>query len=370
MDQKTWYAFKNSTDTDVELYLYGEIGFYGIGAKQFISELRAVKGKNIHLRINSPGGEVVEGTNIYNALRRHEGGVTVHIDALAASMASVIAMSGNPIYMAENALMMIHDPYMMAGGNSQELRKNADLLDIMKNNLVRAYTKKTGLPENEISAMMKEETWMDSTTAAALGFIDAIEDGVQAAASMTPQKAKAIFDKLKVSMSEILTEPAAETEELENEPVAVLDEIMASLNEVETKCAEMDDEGKAALADRLQSMAAAIMEPEEEPTEEEAKAAADMVAAVKALKDKLSVSESQVALIKAELEIANTDKERLAAAAGVVSANVVPNIGSQTEPGRTLLDQFNEISDPTERTRFFKQHSIELRKLSAGATSK
>ena len=342
MDQKTWYAFKNSTDTEVELYLYDEIGFFGIGAKQFISELRAVKGKNIHLRINSPGGEVVEGTAIYNALSRHEGGVTVHIDALAASMASVIAMSGNPIYMAENALMMIHDPYMMAGGNSQELRKNADLLDTMKNNLVRAYAKKTGLPENEISAMMKEETWMDSTTAAALGFIDAIEDGVQAAASMTPQKAKAIFDKLKVSMSETLTEPEAENPVVEETVVEPIVEVSEQPEVV----------------------------VEEPAKEEEPKAAADLVAAVKALKDKLACSESQLALIKAELEIANTDKERLAAAAGVVSANVVPNIGSQTEPGRTLLDQFNEISDPTERTRFFKQHSIDLRKLSASATSK
>jgi ATP-dependent protease ClpP protease subunit len=350
MNQKTWYAFKNSTETEVELFLYDEIGFFGVGAKQFISDLRANKGKHIHLRINSPGGEVVEGTAIYNALTRHEGGVTVHIDALAASMASVIAMSGNPVYMAENALMMIHDPWMLAGGNSSELRKNADLLDTMKNNLVRAYTKKTKLPEDEIAAMMAEETWLDSTTAAALGFIDAIEDGVQAAAQMTPEKARARFDKMRMSMSEILNEPATEVEApVVEEPI------------VETEVTEPEAE----------------VEVSEEVVAEEVSAAIDLVSSVKALKDELSSvkamladRDSQLNLVRAELEVRNTENERLAAAAGVKSAETVPVIGSQSEPGKTLLDQFNEISNPEERTRFYRKHSNELKQLLASATSK
>ena len=104
MTQK-WYAFKNSSDKsgEVELSIYDEIGAFGIGAKEFIAELREYKGQHVHVRINSPGGEIIDGSAIANALNRHEGGVTVHIDGLAASMASYIAMSGKPTYMSENA---------------------------------------------------------------------------------------------------------------------------------------------------------------------------------------------------------------------------------------------------------------------------
>ena len=97
---QNWYAFKNAPDKDgeVELSLYDEIGSFGIGAKQFIAELKEYKGQHVHLRINSPGGEIVEGSAIYNALSRHEGGLTVHIDALAASMASSSSVASKPAW--------------------------------------------------------------------------------------------------------------------------------------------------------------------------------------------------------------------------------------------------------------------------------
>lgn len=227
---RCWYAFRNATETEVEIYLYDEIGFWGTGAKEFIAELRQHAGKHVHLRINSPGGEVIEGTAIFNALKRHAAGVTVHIDAMAASMASVIAMAGNPVFIADNALLMIHDPYTMAAGTSEELRKCADLLDTMKAALVRAYVAKTGMPEAEIEAMMGEETWLGATEAVALGFADAIEDGVEAAASVTPEKARARFDMLKKAMAnaeapisapEPEAAPAPEPVPAAPEPVAV-----------------------------------------------------------------------------------------------------------------------------------------------------
>lgn len=218
-NDRRWYAFKNATDSEVEIYLYDEIGFWGTGAKEFIAELRQHAGKHVHLRINSPGGEVIEGTAIFNALKRHAAGVTVHIDAMAASMASVIAMAGNPVFMADNALLMIHDPYTFAEGTSDELRKSADLLDTMKGNLVRAYTGKTGLPEKEIEDMMAEETWLGATEAVALGFVDAIEDGIEAAAHMTPEKARARFDTLKKVMAKAQEANSPETPEKPTVPV-------------------------------------------------------------------------------------------------------------------------------------------------------
>lgn len=227
MAQK-WYAFKNSSDEsgEVELSIYDEIGAFGIGAKEFIAELREYKGQHVHVRINSPGGEIIDGSAIANALNRHEGGVTVHIDGLAASMASYIAMSGKPTYMSENALLMIHNPWTLAAGEADDLRKQADLLDTMKATLVRGYQRKSGMPAEEISKLMDEETWLTALEATALGFVDAIEDGIPAAASAKDLRRR--FDSFAQRMDEknsVVSEteaaaPAVETV-VEETPVAV-----------------------------------------------------------------------------------------------------------------------------------------------------
>jgi ATP-dependent protease ClpP protease subunit len=203
---QNWYAFKNAPDKDgeVELSLYDEIGSFGIGAKQFIAELKEYKGQHVHLRINSPGGEIVEGSAIYNALSRHEGGLTVHIDALAASMASVIAMSGDPVYMSENALLMIHNPWTLAAGEAKDLRKQADLLDTMKSNLIRAYQKKSGMEEKAIAKLMDEETWLDAVEAVALGFVDAIEPvAEEAQAAVTADSLVAKISDMAAKLSQV-----------------------------------------------------------------------------------------------------------------------------------------------------------------------
>jgi ATP-dependent protease ClpP protease subunit len=233
MTQK-WYAFKNSSDKngEVELSIYDEIGAFGIGAKEFIAELREYKGQHVHVRINSPGGEIIDGSAIANALNRHEGGVTVHIDGLAASMASYIAMSGKPTYMSENALLMIHNPWTLAAGEADDLRKQADLLDVMKSTLVRGYQRKSGMPSEEISKLMDEETWLTALEAAALGFVDAIEDGIPAAASARDLRAR--FDSFAQRMDETnsvapeteIVAPVAEVA-VEEAPVAVEAEIIA-----------------------------------------------------------------------------------------------------------------------------------------------
>jgi ATP-dependent protease ClpP protease subunit len=206
MDAKTkqWFAFRNATEDEVEVYLYEEIGFWGVTSKAFVEELNQHKGKHIHLRIDSPGGEVHAGNAIFNALRRHKGGVTVHIDGMAASMASVIAMAGSPICIADNAFLFVHNPWTMLAGDSGEMRKTAEQLDVIGNVLVGMYAQRTKLPIEEIQQMMDEETLLSATDAVALGFADMIEDGVPIAASMTPEKAKARFDKFARSMEKNL----------------------------------------------------------------------------------------------------------------------------------------------------------------------
>jgi len=217
MNQPTqkFYALEKSNDGTATIHLYDEVGAFGAGSKEFLSDLAKLDGQHIHLRINSPGGSVVEGTAIYNALRRHQGGLTVHIDALAASMASVIAMAGAPVYIADNALLMIHNPWTVSMGDSEQLRREADLLDKLKDNLRNAYVRKTGMEADRIAEMMDQETWLDAVEAVALGFADAIEEGVAAAATATPAQLRERFDtfaKAKSMQSPAETQPAAEPE--------------------------------------------------------------------------------------------------------------------------------------------------------------
>ena len=248
MTQK-WYAFKNSSDKsgEVELSIYDEIGAFGIGAKEFIAELREYKGQHVHVRINSPGGEIIDGSAIANALNRHEGGVTVHIDGLAASMASYIAMSGKPTYMSENALLMIHNPWTLAAGEADDLRKQADLLDTMKSTLVRGYQRKSGMPAEEISRLMDEETWLTALEATALGFVDAIEDGIPAAASASDLRRK--FDTFaKRNMENIqdaVAEAAPAVELVEETPAVVEAEVAAPEITEEPSAEEAAPEAKA-----------------------------------------------------------------------------------------------------------------------------
>lgn len=315
---QNWYAFKNAPDKsgEVELSLYDEIGSFGIGAKQFIAELKEYKGQHVHLRINSPGGEIVEGSAIYNALSRHEGGLTVHIDALAASMASVIAMSGDPVYMADNALLMIHNPWTLAAGEAKDLRKQADLLDTMKSNLIRAYQKKSGMEEKAIAKLMDEETWLDAVEAVALGFVDAIEDGIPAAASAKEMRArfdnfaKAKMQNTAISEAEV-SAPAADPV-VEETPVAA--------------------ETVEAVADAPVVEEAEVVAVEEVPVAEEAQAAVtadSLVAKISDMAAKLSQVEARATAAEAELSKVKEAFAALEKGAGVAAATVVPTVASE-----------------------------------------
>ena len=183
---KQWYKIENKGDK-AEIWIYEEIGedFWsgdGITAKSFQKDLATIKAGQIDLHINSPGGEVFDGITIFNLLKQHPATITTYIDGLAASIASVIAMAGDRVVMAENALFMIHNPYGMTVGDSTEMRKMADTLDKVRGSIVLAYTGKTGKDEGEITNLMDAESWLSSFEALELGFIDEITEQMDMAA--------------------------------------------------------------------------------------------------------------------------------------------------------------------------------------------
>jgi len=157
---------------------------------------------DIKLVINSGGGDVLEGFSIYNLIKDFTGSITAQVD-FAASMASVIAMAGDTITMKDSSsITMIHRPWGMSGGNSEDLRKHADNLDKMEDMLLNLYVAKSGMNRDELSQLLADETYMDAKEALAFGLIDEIETGKQdfAMVAMAGMKAssKVDFDSSKL----------------------------------------------------------------------------------------------------------------------------------------------------------------------------
>lgn len=146
----------------------------GVTAHSIKRELDAAGDADILVRINSPGGSVFEAAAIFNLLR--DRGVDVSIDGWAASAASVIAMAGNRISMAENAIFMMHDPIGVAVGNASEIRKLGDVLDKVKGTIIDTYHGKSRLAKDKIDKMMTEETWLRAAEAKQAGFVDEVRE--------------------------------------------------------------------------------------------------------------------------------------------------------------------------------------------------
>jgi len=160
-----------------EIFIYGEIGAGGVTAKSVADALKQhAIASAITVRLNSPGGDVFEGNAIHNLLKSHRATVTVIIDGLAASIASVIAMAGDKIIMPKNTMMMIHDPWTIAMGSAADMRKSAGVLDKITNTLIAAYSGKSGLNDEEIKTLMADETWFNADEAVAMNFADEVAD--------------------------------------------------------------------------------------------------------------------------------------------------------------------------------------------------
>ncbi|AWR58746.1 peptidase S14 [Proteus mirabilis] len=187
--QKSWFRMQAKEDQTADIYIYDEIGGWGISARRFTEDLISLGNlSHINLHIHSPGGEVFDGIAIYNQLKNHSATITVYIDGLAASMASVIAMVGDTVIMPKNAMMMIHKPWGGSWGDANDMREYADLLDKLENVLIPAYVAKTGKTTEEITAMLEQETWLDGDECVEYGFADKVIEPVKAMASLTSKR--------------------------------------------------------------------------------------------------------------------------------------------------------------------------------------
>ena len=185
-----WYNIKNVAESNLtEVMIYDEIGMYGVDAKSFIDDVKNLpKDTSVLLRINSPGGSVVDGLAIYDAVNRLPQKVTSRIEGIAASMASVIALAADEVVMSENSLYMIHNVWGGEVGDSDDLRKAADLMDKMGERLVNIYVSKTGKSEEQIRSWMDEETWFNSSEAVEAGFVNFVEEPIKMAAKFDINK--------------------------------------------------------------------------------------------------------------------------------------------------------------------------------------
>lgn len=215
--KNSWFSIK-ATAERAEVLIYDEIGLWGVTAAEFVEQINSLNVKAIDLRLNTPGGSVFDGNAIFNAIKRHPAEVTVHIDGLAASMGSVIALAGDHVKMAANALYMIHNPWTIALGDAKEMRATADILDKLRDGLVGTYEGKTGMSREEVIAAMDAETWYSAEEAKAAGFVDELTNAKETKASATFKAAVARFKN-----PPELVEPEGEIKEAEANHVIALE---------------------------------------------------------------------------------------------------------------------------------------------------
>jgi ATP-dependent Clp endopeptidase proteolytic subunit ClpP len=335
VNDSSWYAVQKVKDTEAEIAIYDEIGLFGVTAKEFTSELKSLGNRRILLRIHSPGGEIFDGQVVFNALRRHPGGVDVAIDGLAASMASVIAMVGEKRSMAENAMMMIHNPWTVSFGEAEDMRKSADLLDKLKENIISAYAGRTGIKREELGAMMDEETWMTAKEAKDFGFITDITERLNVYNSFErfdisqfSKRPRNFMSKKSESKPEVIADVPAVIEassEIPEIELSAEEKVVISLKE------------QAALVPGLQaellSHKEEILNLGKEVTEK-----TDQLKALSLTYDRLKRSLA------------------IAPAAQLVETPVAAE-------RKSLADQYDAIVDDAEKTAFFREHKAELQQL-------
>ena len=184
VQDKTWYALQASGEAAervIEVFVYGEIGGWGITANQFVQDLRAMDDgvSPVIAAFNSIGGDLFDGLAMHNALSRLGERCTGRIDALAASAASVAVCGAHRVVIASNAMLMIHNPWTYAAGDADDFRKVADVLDQTMEAIIAAYKAKApDIDEEELRRLVAAETWLTASEAVALGLADEVGDGV------------------------------------------------------------------------------------------------------------------------------------------------------------------------------------------------
>jgi len=178
LDKPDWFKVQAISDDETEIMIYDVIGWPFISADNFVRALAEITAKTVTVRINSPGGDVFDGMAIFNALKNYQQGkVVTRIEGIAASMASIIALSGKEVQAFANTMYMIHEPYAFTAGNQYSLRELADILEKMSGQMIDIYSSNATPGKREIAQMMKDETWLTAKEAKEKGFIDTVLDG-------------------------------------------------------------------------------------------------------------------------------------------------------------------------------------------------
>lgn len=207
MKNKSWYQIQAKTDKgDPEVSIHDAIGEWGVTAKQFLADVKALgKLPRLTVRLNTPGGSVFDGLAIYNVLRelaKNGTAIETVVDGIAASMGSILMLAGDVRRMPANTYLMIHNPSGGAWGEADDMRKTADLLDKVRDTLADIYTSRAGIDREQVLAMMAEETWLTGVEAGEQGFATEVTDALQLAASW---QANPNFDRAPSAVATLLS---------------------------------------------------------------------------------------------------------------------------------------------------------------------
>lgn len=219
VEDQHWYQIKSEAQAEqtvIEVYIYGEIGGWGITANQFIQDLKALDDgvSPVVVAFNTIGGDLFDGMAIHNALSRLGERCTARIDALAASAGSVAACGAHRVVMASNAMLMIHNPWTWTSGDAEDLRKVADVLDQTFEAIIAAYKAKApDIDDAELRRMVNDETWLTAQEALALGLADEVGNGVEVKACLGQGAAMKRYRQTPKALIEQLNDPAPEPEE-------------------------------------------------------------------------------------------------------------------------------------------------------------
>ncbi len=225
---KSWYTLQASGEAEqlsIEIFVYGEIGAWGVTANQFVQDLRAMDDgvSPVIVAFNSIGGDLFDGLAIHNALSRLGERCTGRIDALAASAASVAVCGAHRVVIAANAMLMIHNPYTYTGGDAEDFRRVADVLDQTLEAIIAAYKAKApDIDEAELRRMVNAETWLTANEAVALGLADEVGDGLKVSACLGQGS---VLQRFQHAPPELLAQldEEPEVEPPEPDPTPVLD---------------------------------------------------------------------------------------------------------------------------------------------------
>ncbi|WP_460139676.1 head maturation protease, ClpP-related [Pseudomonas sp. S2_E01] len=247
VEDKTWYAVHASGEAAervIEVFVYGEIGGWGITANQFVQDLRAIDDgvSPVIAAFNSIGGDLFDGLAMHNALSRLGERCTGRVDALAASAASVAVCGAHRVVIASNAMLMIHNPWTYAAGDAEDFRKVADVLDQTMEAIIAAYKAKApDIDEVELRRLVAAETWLTANEAVALGLADEVGDGVTVKACLGQG---AVLQRYQHAPAELLaqldeppeTDPDVELDKLPPTPAVVDSAKLAVM--ITQRCAE------------------------------------------------------------------------------------------------------------------------------------